>query len=191
VAGEFRWSMFDYDDDVRDSDGIQVGLSADKVFSPGLQGRARAGYEMRSYDASGIDDSNEPYVDVAVEAMPAQGTTLTAGVGYAIALTPTSAFTSQNRTTLHAAITQKLAPKLSGRLAAAYSTGEFDMENATTEEAVDGDEDVTRVSANLSYQLNRKNALELGWQFVDLTSDPRPFQEFDRNRVHLGWRTQL
>jgi hypothetical protein len=57
------------------------------------------------------------------------------------------------------------------------------------EELKDGSENITQVSTRLAYQLNRSNVIEAGWQLIDLDSDVR--EDYVRNRLSLGWRTEI
>jgi len=53
----------------------------------------------------------------------------------------------------------------------------------------DKSEDIYQVSARVTYKVNRANWLEAGWQYSKLDSDLR--EDFDRNRVHVGWKLKL
>mgnify|MGYP003327823380 FL=1 len=49
----------------------------------------------------------------------------------------------------------------------------------------DGEEDWYQVSARMNYKLNRRNSLELNWQYTDVDSDVR--ENFKRQRGGIGW----
>jgi len=53
----------------------------------------------------------------------------------------------------------------------------------------DKSEDIYQVSARVTYKVNRLNWLEAGWQYSKLDSDLR--EDFERNRVHVGWKLKL
>ncbi len=94
---------------------------------------------------------------------------------------------SQERTRLFASLAHDVTARVSGFLTGAYTLGKYDQEDVpeTTDVAADGDEDTVQVSARATYQVNRLNHLELGYQFLDVSSDIRT--EYSRNRVNVGW----
>jgi len=53
----------------------------------------------------------------------------------------------------------------------------------------DKSEDIYQLSARVTYKVNRLNWLEAGWQYSKLDSDLR--EDFERNRVHVGWKLKL
>ena len=53
----------------------------------------------------------------------------------------------------------------------------------------DKSEDIYQVSARITYKVNRANWLEASWQYSKLDSDLR--EDFERNRVSVGWKSQL
>ena len=63
--------------------------------------------------------------------------------------------------------------------------------------AKDGQEETLQVSARVTYQINRSNWLEAGWQYSDFTSDleyndgAKMREDFVENRVDVGWKTQF
>jgi hypothetical protein len=73
------------------------------------------------------------------------------------------------------------------------STYDAEDTTAATDQStvVEGDEEVLRLSAQATYEVNRSNSLEIGWQWTDLTSDVRSYDEFSRNRAHVGWKLKI
>lgn len=195
VEGQLRYNTTDYEDNLRGSESVQIGGKVSRVFSPQMQGNVRLGYESKSFDSAGVEDTDTPYIDAGLVFVVSNSTRINAGLGWGQAQTPTSKFATQDRTSVYVGLAQDVSNRLSINGSVGYTTGDFSADEATSafNPATDstGTEDVVRASLRGSYMLNRSNWLEFGVQYVDLTSDIRPASEFDRTRVNLGWRTQL
>jgi len=195
AGAQVRYNELDYEDDFRDLDAIQVGLSLSRVFSPKLQGELRAGVESRNADAAVEDESESPYVDGSVVILAAKDTRISLGAGFSQDKSPTTKFTQQERTRVYGSLSQGLTPALTLHLTGAYAMGTFDTDYATSQfdpaTDSDGDENVLTLGARLSYAVNMRNWIEAAWQYLELDSDVRPTEDFDQNRVSLGWKTQL
>lgn len=195
VGGEVRYSQVDYENDLRDSDSVQVGVTVSKIFSPKLQGELRAGYESRTADAAAKSDSDSPYVDGSIVLLPAQKTRVTVGAGFSQDKSPTNKFTQQERTRVYGTVSQGITPALTLHLTGSYAMGSFSTDDATSRfdpaTDSDGDENVLLFSASAVYEVNVRNWIEASWQYIELDSDVRPADDFDRNRVSLGWKYRL
>lgn len=197
ISGDIRYQTTDYKDAPkeyrRNSDTIYAGLGLEQTFSPQLVGHARGGASVRSFDLDAYDDSTDPYVELSLTYLPSPATRLTMNLGYAISESDVSYYLSENRFDASLHFAHDLTAKIILYLSAGYSYGEYDADYEFQQLAGAplGDEDESSFygSARVTYQLNRNNWLEMGWQYVKLDSDVQT--EYDRNRVNLGWRIQL
>lgn len=101
-------------------------------------------------------------------------------------------YTSQDRTIMFVSVARDLTAKLSLYLAASYQSSDYSADRAIDDLGVPasgGEEEVTQGSLRLAYQVNARNSVEFNYQYIDLTSDLR--EEFDRNRVSIGWRLDI
>ena len=55
----------------------------------------------------------------------------------------------------------------------------------------DAEEDFFRFSIRGSYQLNRNNFIDLGYEFTVRDTDSPFIPEYTRNRMDLGWRLRF
>lgn len=195
ASGQLRYTNLEYENGLRDSDSVQVGIGYSKAFNPKLQGDLRGGWEYRSADTAVDEDSNAPYIDGSVVYLAGKDTRVTVGGGFAQDKSPVTEFALQRRTRIYGSLSQALSAALTLNLSGTYSLGDFDGDDATSafDPATDsdGEETVIQVSTRLSYQINVRNWIEATYQYTDLESDVRPESDFDRNRVSLGWKYAL
>lgn len=211
IAGDLRYEQITYDnDDVdRGSSSIQGGLNLEHALSPNLLGNARAGYQHKEFDDSEIENESSPYVDASLTVLPSPATRITLGAGYSLFESGVFPYANQQRTRVFASLAHDVTAKVSCYLSAVYTQSDYDAEqipgDATgvveeVDEAgeplivvdyEDGTEDVTQVSARATYKVNRNNWLEAGWQYTQLESDLSTREEFERNRLHVGWKIKL
>jgi hypothetical protein len=192
LAADYRFESIEYDDSEidRGSDSHYAGLGAEQTFSPNFLGNIRGGYQVKEYNDDELDDGTDPYVDASLTFLPSPRTRLTAGAGFSMFESDVYPFASQDRSIAYLSASHDLTAKVSLYASGSFQLSEYNKEEQVGEEIFDdGDEQVVQLSARSSYKINRNNWVELGWQYLDLQSDFR--EEFDRNRVDLGWRTQL
>ena len=188
-AVELRYEEIEYDGPDRGSQNQYMGGAIEQIFSPSLVGSVRAGYQEKQFNDGSIDDAEEPYFDASLTFLPSPRTRLTAGAGYSLFESDVYPFANQDRAIAFVGLAHDLTAKISVYASGSYQLSEYKADQAIEEVAKDGDENVYQVSARTSYKINRNNWVELGWQYMDLQSDIR--EEFDRNRIELGWRTQI
>lgn len=195
LSGEARMIETSYEDDIRSSTTYQFGLGLNTELSKGVFAEIRAGGEQQEYDDVDLDDQTEPYVSGGLTLVPNDSTKFNVGAGYALAQTPVSRFVSQGRTSLQAGMSYNLSARLTANASASFATGDFEADQLVSGSGESGpnsgSEDVTRLSARLTYEVSKTNYLEAGWQYVDLSSDIRPESDYERNRIALGWKTIL
>ena len=189
LAGDYRYESIKYDGPDRGSDSQYAGLGLEQIFSPNLVGSLRAGYQMKEFNDSTIDDANDPYGEASFTFLPSPRTRITAGAGYSLFEADVYPFASQDRTMTFISLAHDLTAKISLYLSGSYQLSTYNADQSIVDGVEGGDENVYQGSARASYKVNRSNWIEVGWQYVDLRSEVR--EDFDRNRIELGWRTQI
>ncbi len=196
VSVDTRFETIDYDAVDRGSDSYYFGLGAEHMFSPNVLGNARAGYQYKDYSASGLSSDSAPYVDMSATLVPSPATRVTLGLGYSMLEADIFPYANQERTRFYVGVAHDITARVSVNVAGSYIYAKYEAEDAVFAEAAeadiefgDGSEDIIQLSARVTYRVNRSNWLEAGWQFTTLDSDLR--QDFDRNRINIGWKTQL
>jgi len=186
IMGDFRYKTLSYKDastnNNRDADSIFIGLGLEQTFNPQLLGSLRLGGEQRTYDDSAFDDNTEPYSDISITYMPS----------YSIYESDVALYMSQVRNYLSLSAAHDFTAKWSFYISGAYTLNSYRAKYSLDEAAYgDADENSYLVSARLSYRINRINWLEAGWQFVKLDSEVQGREDYDRNRIDIGWKIQL
>lgn len=192
LSGEYRYEQTSYDntgDLDRDSSSQYVGLNLEQTFSPTLLGSLRAGYQNKSFDADEISDESSPYFDAKLTMVASKATRISAGIGYSMFEADVYPFTSQDRTLASLSVAHDITARVALYVTGSYQLSEYSGNQSLDQTASDGEEEILQASARLAYMINRSNWIELGYQYLDLSSDFR--EEFDRNRVSIGWRTNL
>jgi hypothetical protein len=197
VSGEARVEQTDYvDADNRSSDSLYVGAGWEQIFTPGLVGSLRGGWQQKQFDDEEVDDETAPYLDVSVTFLPSPKTRLSLGAGYSMFEADITQYANQERTLTFLTLSHDLTARIQLFLATSYQLSTYDLRqevdpgdgsDALAEQ--DGDENIFQASARASYMVNRRNYVEASVQYLDFQSDLR--NEFDRTRLELGWRTQL
>ena len=192
---EARFSSWDYEDDGRDADSVQVGVVGRKDFNDQLAGQLRAGMEFKDLDNANDDSTESPYVDGSFIFQAAEGTALNFGASYSLAESSIPAYANQTRLSVYAGLDQNLTDRVSLNLGASYALGDYDTDDLSnsveTGSVNDGEENYLVLSSRLSYMLDDANSIEANFQHLDLDSDVAPDTEYDQNRVSLGWRLSL
>lgn len=190
LQGELRYEQMEYDANQRGSDSIQFGGSLEHSFSPSFLGSTRAGYMQKSFETN-IDDETSPYFDANFTVIPSPATRISGGVGYSLRETEVFPYTNQERLSFLASMAHDLTARLALYASLTYYISNLDGEQTldTVQGAPDGEEKGIQLSSKLSYRINRSNTLELNWQFVDLSTDVR--EDYVRNRLSVGWKTEL
>jgi hypothetical protein len=221
LSADLRYEDMKYKDaDSRDSKSTFVGAGLEQIFSPNLLGSLSAGWQHKDYKKSFESKQDAPYADVSLTFLPSPATRISAGGSYSLTETDVFPYSGQERAAMYASLAYDFTARISFYLSGSYSHGKYDgqdlPDNATVgdlpgkqqaeliekgaspsdglnEDYVDsiddGKENVVLVSSRLTYKLGRRNWLEAGWQYSNVDSDMR--EDFDRNRVHFGWKLNL
>ena len=204
LIGEFRGESIDYEGPDRGSKSIYAGGGVEQIFSPNLIGNVVGGYQRKDFNDDDIDPESSPYVDASATFLPSPSTRISLGTGYSMYETDVYPFANQDRAQVYASIAHDFTARLSLYLSGNYIVGRYDSEQVVPADedhpeitAEGGDETTTQFSTRLTYQINRSNWLEAGWQYVDFNSDleystgAKLRENFVENRVDVGWKTQF
>ncbi|HRZ13451.1 MAG TPA: outer membrane beta-barrel protein [Kiritimatiellia bacterium] len=198
VLGELRIEDVDYEGPDRGSATLSAGAGVEHSFSQNLLGMLHGGYQNKEYNDNDLGSDSSPYADLALTYLPTPATRLSLGGGYSLFETDVYPFANQTRARVYASLAHDFTARISFYLSGAYSDSEYDAEDSIEADTVtDGNEQLVLVSARATYQLNRSNWLEAGWQYQDFTSDLENTagdslrESYDRNRLHLGWKLQF
>lgn len=189
--GEARYETISYDGPDRGSDSFYAGPGVEHAFSKDLLTTVRGGVQGKTFNSDGIDDQVSPYVDGSFTYLPSPKTRLTAGGGYSMFEADVYPYANQERLLAYISASHDLTARISLFLSGSYQMSDYsgDQSVDTTAQSGDGTENVVQIAARASYKLNRSNWLEANYQYMNLDSDLR--EDFDRNRVSVGWRTTL
>ncbi len=175
-----------------DSTTIYAGV--DQNFNPNVIGNARLGYSFSNVDGgeAGTDnDTSSPYVQAGLEVNPTARTSFTGTLGYSLYRSENSLYNAQDRFNLLLGIRHDLTGKISLSSSIRYTLSLYDADYARGGGGIIGDAQDDFFIFNLrgSYQINRNNFVDAGYQFSNRSSDL--FSEYDRNMVDIGWRLRL
>ena len=203
LIGEFRYEGVDYNGPDRGSKSLYAGGGVEQIFSPNLIGSMRGGYQRKDFNSNRISSETAPYVDVSATFLPSPSTRISGGVGYSMFESEVFPFANQDRTQVFGSLAHDFTARVSFYLTGSYSIDSYDAQQTVedpdnpTITAKGGDENVGQVSTRVTYQLNRSNWLEMGWQYVDFDSKlkynngNKLRENFVENRVNVGWKTQF
>jgi len=198
VSADMRFEGVNYDGPDRGSKSIFLGGGLEQVFSPNFLGSAHLGYQGKNFNESAIGDSSSPYGDVALTLLPSPSTRITAGAGYSMFESMVYPFANQDRSQFFGSLAWDVTARIALYLSGSYAIGDYSADQSIDPGAVrDGSDDTFLASTRVTYQLNRNNWLELGWQYTDFQSDLKNaagdeyHQSYTRNRVSGGWKMQF
>ena len=198
VLLDLRMEGVEYEGPDRGSKSLFVGGGVEQVFSPNFLGSARGGYQGKEFNEEALGDTSSPYGDISLTFLPSPATRITAGAGYSMFEADVYPFANQDRTLGFVSIAYDVTARISAYLTGSYSQGDYSADQSVDPTLVtDGDEDTLLVSARLTYQINRINWVEAGWQYTDFSSNIKNAAgdkyrvSYDRNRISIGWKIQL
>lgn len=189
---QFRYEDISYDGPDRGSDSVQTGIEVEQIFNPQFIANARAGFQYKSYNDSVAGDDTAPYFNMGLTFLPNPDTRLNLGAGYSLYEADLDAYNNQERTRFTFGASRDITAKLALHLDGYYTLSSYDAKNVRTEDDgaySNGDENVFQLSARATYQVASDNWIEAGWQYTDLNTDLR--EDFQRNRLNLGWKIRI
>lgn len=175
-------------------DYVTLMAGADHNFNPYMTGFGRLGASMSSVDnAGGSEDSTTPYLDAGIDYNPTKRTSFNANAGYSIYRSQNSLYNSQERFNLGVGVRHDITAKISIASSLSYIMSTYDgsvsINGATF--GLDSEDEFLKWNVRGSYQVNRNNFIELGYEFTDRTVDTGVLPEWQRNRFDIGWRLRL
>jgi len=193
LSADYRKEIVAYDNqdtaDLRDLETDFIGLGYEQIEGA-LIGILRAGYHMQSYEDENVDEQDQPYFDVTIAYAFTPRTRLTLGAAYSMIESDVASYASQDRTILNASLTHQPSGKIRVILTGSYRMAEYNEETRVDNNAaIDGEETALQLGLRLNYALNARNSLEFVYSMLDVESDIR--EDFDRNRISLGWRLDI
>jgi hypothetical protein len=179
-----------------DSTTLYGGL--DHNFNPKVLGTAQLGYSFSSVEsgdastgASGSsEDTSAPFLQLALDYSSTDRTTFTGSLGYSLSQSQNSIYNAADAFDVSLGVQHDLTGKISLSSTLAYIFSTYDS-NYSAYGFGDAEEDFFRFSLRGSYQINRNNFVDLGYEFSLRDSDSVFLQEYNRNRVDFGWRLRL
>lgn len=182
----------EYDGSRGGFDSVAGYLGVDQNFSPNVTGNARVGYSFTDVD-TGRDntDSTSPYLQAGLDFNPTSRTTLNGSVGYSVYRAENSIYNAQDRFNLALGARQDITAKISLAGSMAYTHSMYDSDYARIAGIPDAKDDYIVLSLRASYQVNRNNFLEAGYEYSVRMTDSDFLTEYDRNVLDIGWRLRL
>ena len=173
-----------------------ISAGVDQNFNANVIGTARLGYSFSKVDnGAGSSNTSSPYLQAGLEVNPTERTSFTGNLGYSLKQSQNSYYNAQDSFNLGLGVRHDLTGKisLSSSLSYTYSLydGDYESEYGNNSNIGDAKENYFTFSLRGSYQLNRNNFLDAGYQFSTRSSDSDILTEFDRNLVDIGWRLRF
>jgi hypothetical protein len=191
LIGEYRAESISYDQVDRGSMSHYLGGGIESSINPNLVASVRGGAQYKQFDSDTLDSRTSPYVDGSLTYLPRPDTRVTVGAGYSMFEADIYPFANQDRLLAYISLGQDLTARLSVFLTGSYQISDYSGDQSIDQkvQSKDGSEDVAQFTARASYKVNNRNWIEANYEYINLNSDFR--DEFDRNRVSVGWRTNL
>ena len=173
----------------RDNDSHYVFLGVDHNLNSKLQASARVGAQFTQYDHFTHEDTISPYADASLTyAYSPTGSYAMLGVRHARNATDvannlgTIPNLDQETTTVYGSINHKFTAKLTGSALATVMFSDFQGGGVDNKSEL-----FLLTGVNLTYDINKYLAAEVGYNFDRLDSDI-VFRSYTRNRVYIGLR---
>jgi hypothetical protein len=183
----------EYDGSRGGFDSTTIYGGADHNFNPNVIGNARLGYTFSNVDnASKSTDNSSPYAQAGLEINPTARTSFNGTLGYSLAYSENSFYNAQDRFNFGVGVRHDLTGKISVSSTLSYIYSYYDADFVSSGAAAkDAKDNYFQFSLRGSYQINRNNFVDAGYSFSDRSTDSAFLQEYDRNRVDIGWRLRL
>ena len=182
---DYRYGIVDYvQNDLRNSNSNYFLAGFDHNFSPRFNMSLRAGVEIRDFTGNipNQGDETSPYAEATVNYAVAQNTRVSWTARYALAQpnVQTVLTTTTFRTGL--SVKHNFTSRISGGLEFAYEHDD-NQGNVLTPSF---NEDSYYIVLSGQYAINRNWALNLGYDYTQLSSPSDQVNEYSRNRVYGG-----
>ena len=184
-----------YDGDRGGFNSTTIFAGVDQNFNAHVLGNARLGYSFSNVDGgSATEDNNtsSPYLQAGMEVNPTARTSFTGSLGYSLYQSDNSVYNAQDRFSLGLGIRHDLTGKVSLSSSITYIYSLYDADYVTAGKAAEDAQDGYFIfNLRGSYQINRNNFVDAGYQYSNRASDSSSLNEYDRNVVDIGWRLRL
>ena len=191
-----------YDGDRGGFKSTTISGGVDQNFSPNVIGNIRLGYAFSQVDgAQGDSDTSAPYLQAGLDVNPTARTSFTGTMGYSLSQSQNSIYNAQDQFSMGLGVRHDLTGKisLSSSLSYIYSLYDGDFIRTGTGfggvpvgvDIEDAKENYITFNVRASYQINRSNFIDAGYQFSTRSSDSDNLNEYDRNVLDIGWRLRL
>jgi hypothetical protein len=175
--------------DERNSQSHYIYAGVDQSFNPAWDASLRAGAQIvdyYNYPDENADNTN-PYFDANTTYRMTPDSNVQLGVRYARTATDAAALDQQNLTA-YGSFNYKILPQLTGSLLGQYQYNTFgEGQIQGTANYADKAENFWLAGINLTYEINKFLAAEVGYNYDRLDSDISS-RTYTRNRAYLGLR---
>ena len=180
-------------------DAVTAYGGVDHNFNPNMLGTLQLGYSFSSVDSvytgtSNSDSTSSPFLQAGLDYDATDRTTFTADLGYSLTASENSYYNASDALNMSLGARHDLTGKISISSTLTYIFSKYDSAYSSLG-LPDSDENYLRFALRGSYQINRNNFVDLGYDFAkrDSTSGVATpgMQEYGRNRIDLGWRLRF
>jgi hypothetical protein len=178
----------------RDSRSHYAYVGADHSFNPQLDASLRVGAQFTEYYnlPGGGDDQISPYADANVTYKMTPDSWVQLGARHSRIATDAAALDQEN-TTFYGSLNYRIVPPVVASVLGQYQYNTFEQGQPTglgsTITFRDKVENFWLLGLNLTYEINKFLAAEIGYNYDRLDSD-LSFRTYTRNRVYFGFRAQ-
>jgi hypothetical protein len=187
------YTDLDYEGDRGGYDSTVVYGGLDHNFNPNLAGNIQLGASFSSVDNyTGSNDSESPYAQASLGFNPTARTSLTGSLGYSVQKSENSYYNAQDQFSTAFGVRHDLTAKISVASGISYIYSSYDSDYSQSAESADvpdAEDNYFKFNIRASYQINRANFIDAGYEYTDRDSDD--FSNYDRNRIDMGWRLRL
>lgn len=174
-------------------DSVALFGGVDQNFNPNLIGTARLGYSFSNIDNGGgvSTDTSSPYLQAGLDFNPTARTSLNGALGYSLYQSANSVYNAQDRFNIGLGVRHDLTGKISLSSSLTYIYSFYDADYVRDGFVLpDAKDNYFKFSLRGSYQINRNNFVDAGYEYSNRFSDDIP-NEYNRNRIDIGWRLRL
>jgi hypothetical protein len=186
-----RGSVFGYEQPngvKRDFDLLTAVAGVENVFNQNLRGTLAFGWQWQDFDDPGLDEQDEPFVQVSLQGTMTPATRLTAQVTHAIRDADAFPYASQQYTEYYGRLEWDASALLTLAAYGKVRAGDYDDAAPITAAGVEGvlaggDEDAVVAAVEAGYKLDDRTAVRLIQHYEDVESDVTA--DFTRNTTSL------
>ena len=167
----------------------------DHNFNPKMLATAQLGYSFSTVESSNAgvttdQDTSSPFLQAGLDYSSSDRTTYTGSLGYSLRQSQNSYYNAANAFDVSLGARHDLTGKISLTGTLAYIFSMYDSEY-TSLGLPDAEEKYIRLGLRGSYQINRNNFLDLGYEFTQRDTGQYGALEYTRNRCDFGWRLRF